>query len=98
MHCVDLGESFQTHILLQNLASIRRRERALQSTWAVPAGVGGVAVQMVHSSACVLAEAPREVRSGLRRSPDSNSFSGQQFAKKTLVNVREILVRFGNQV
>ena len=25
MHCVDLGESFQTHIFLQNLASIQRR-------------------------------------------------------------------------
>ena len=26
MHCVDLGESFQTHILLQNLASIQPRK------------------------------------------------------------------------
>ena len=25
MHCVDLGESFPTHIFLQNLASIQRR-------------------------------------------------------------------------
>ena len=25
MHCVDLGESFQTHIFLQNLASIQPR-------------------------------------------------------------------------
>ena len=25
MHCVDLGESFQTHIYLQNLASIQPR-------------------------------------------------------------------------
>ena len=25
MHCVDLGESFPTHILLQNLASIQLR-------------------------------------------------------------------------
>ena len=25
MHCVDLGESFQTHIHLQNLASIQPR-------------------------------------------------------------------------
>ena len=25
MHCVDLGESFPTHILLQNLASIQPR-------------------------------------------------------------------------
>ena len=25
VHCVDLGESFQTHILLHNLASIRSR-------------------------------------------------------------------------
>ena len=25
MHCVDLGESFQTHIFLQNLASIQKR-------------------------------------------------------------------------
>ena len=25
VHCVDLGESFQTHILLQNLASIQPR-------------------------------------------------------------------------
>ena len=30
-HCVDLGESFQTHICLQNLASIQPLERALQS-------------------------------------------------------------------
>ena len=31
VHCVDLGESFQTHIYLQNLASIQPLERALQS-------------------------------------------------------------------
>ena len=29
VHCVDLGESFQTHIYLQNLASTQPLERAL---------------------------------------------------------------------
>ena len=31
MHCVDLGESFQTHIYLQNLASIQPRTSLLKS-------------------------------------------------------------------
>ena len=31
VHCVDLGESFQTHIFLQNFASIQPLERALLS-------------------------------------------------------------------
>ena len=30
MHCVDLGESFQTHIFLQNLASIQPRTSPLK--------------------------------------------------------------------
>ena len=30
VHCVDLGESFQTHIFLQNLASMQPLERALE--------------------------------------------------------------------
>ena len=30
VHCVDLGESFQTHIYLQNLASIQPRTRPLK--------------------------------------------------------------------
>ena len=30
MHCVDLGESFQTHIYLQNLASIQPRTSPLK--------------------------------------------------------------------
>ena len=30
MHCVDLGESFQTHIHLQNLASIQPRTSPLK--------------------------------------------------------------------
>ena len=30
MHCVDLGESFQTHIYLQNLASIQPRTSSLK--------------------------------------------------------------------
>ena len=31
MHCVDLGESFQTHIFLQNLVSIQPRTSPLKS-------------------------------------------------------------------
>ena len=31
MHCVDLGESFRTHIYLQNLASIQPRTSPLKS-------------------------------------------------------------------
>ena len=30
MHCVDLGESFQTHVFLQNLASIQPRTSPLK--------------------------------------------------------------------
>ena len=30
VHCVDLGESFQTHIYLQNLASIQPRTSPLK--------------------------------------------------------------------
>ena len=30
VHCVDLGESFQTHILLQNLASIQKRTSSIK--------------------------------------------------------------------
>ena len=30
VHCVDLGESFQTHIFLQNLASIQPRTSPLK--------------------------------------------------------------------
>ena len=32
MHCVDLGESFQTHMFLQNLASIQPRTSPLKFT------------------------------------------------------------------
>ena len=35
MHCVDLGESFQTHIYLQNLASIQPRTSPLKSEGAL---------------------------------------------------------------
>ena len=31
VHCVDLGESFQTHIYLQNLASIQPRTSPVKS-------------------------------------------------------------------
>ena len=31
VHCVDLGESFQTHIFLQNLASIQPRTSLVKS-------------------------------------------------------------------
>ena len=30
VHCIDLGESFQTHIYLQNLASIQPRTSRLK--------------------------------------------------------------------
>ena len=53
VHCVDLGESFQTHILLQNLASIQPRTspvkfarslamqpRSSQRAWRTPRGLG----------------------------------------------------------
>ena len=38
VHCVDLGESFQTHIYLQNLASIQPRTSPLK--FARPLGAG----------------------------------------------------------
>ena len=41
MHCVDLGESFQTHINLQNLASIQPRTSP-------PEFAGGRRVQRVQ--------------------------------------------------
>ena len=39
VHCVDLDESFQTHIYLQNLASLQPRTSPLKSepAWAAPA-------------------------------------------------------------
>ena len=36
VHCVDIGESFQTHISLQNLASIQPARSELQSKWRSP--------------------------------------------------------------
>ena len=42
MHCVDLGESFQTHIFLQNFASIQPRTSPLKFASSLPA-VGRVA-------------------------------------------------------
>ena len=33
MHCIDLGESFQTHIYLQNLASIQSRTPPVPSVF-----------------------------------------------------------------
>ena len=39
VHCVDLGESFQTHIYLQNLASIQPRASPLK--FARSSGRGG---------------------------------------------------------
>ena len=36
VHCVDLGESFQTHIYLQNVASIQPRTSLLKSDEAQP--------------------------------------------------------------
>ena len=36
VHCVDLGESFQTHLCLQNLASIQPLERALSCVCPTP--------------------------------------------------------------
>ena len=48
MHCVDLGESFQTHIYLQNFASIQPRTSPVKSAasralarGAAPAAPGG---------------------------------------------------------
>ena len=42
MHCVDLDESFQTHIYLQNLASIQPRTSPLKFVGSVNAGVAAV--------------------------------------------------------
>ena len=44
VHCVDLGESFQTHIYLQNLASIQPRTNHVKYP---PAGEGGGGVVRV---------------------------------------------------
>ena len=41
VHCVDLGESFQTHISLQNLASIQPRTSPLKFAASDGSGVGG---------------------------------------------------------
>ena len=41
VHCVDLGESFQTHIFLQNFVSIQPRSLALQSLWSDPEELEG---------------------------------------------------------
>ena len=43
VHCVDLGESFQTHTYLQNLASIQPRTSPVKFARSSVAGFGFVA-------------------------------------------------------
>ena len=45
VHCVDLGESFQTHIYLQNLASIQPRTSPLK--FARSSRIGAVSVMVI---------------------------------------------------
>ena len=49
MHCVDLGESFQTHIYLENFASIQPRTSPVKS--ARSSGADGEARQVLRDEA-----------------------------------------------
>ena len=76
VHCVDLGESFQTHIFLENLASIQPRtsplkfagggsgsEQAARQAYAPDAADGVLAVD---APAVLRVRRVREVREVLR--------------------------------
>ena len=60
MHCVDLGESFQTHIYLQHLASIQPRTSPLK--FARSSGAADLGLQDVLRVLEELVEVGPEVR------------------------------------
>ena len=77
MHCVDLGESFQTHIFLQNLASIQprtspvkfARSLAMQQPALVQKPRGPLLLQVLaaHAGAARAARPPADLLRGRLR-------------------------------
>ena len=80
VHCVDLGESFQTHIYLQNLASIQPRTSPVKF-----ARSSGTAARGAHHG--------RRARSPVRPVP-AQLRSGAAAAVRAVSKCWQILVRF----
>ena len=99
VHCVDLGESFQTHIFLQNLASIQPRTSLVKFD------------HLAEKSECRIC--PRragelyKARSRLYRSQNlQNKYSGEALAGMYTIihscahlesNLRTVISEFGKQ-
>ena len=67
VHCADLDESFQTHIFLQNFASIQPRTSPLEMLMStVPGPVGG-GRERQHDLRPGHREQPRDKEDGSRR-------------------------------
>ena len=56
VHCVDLGESFQTHIFLQILASIQPRTSPVKFATSPYAALAAVQLELALSAIAAAAE------------------------------------------